>query len=128
MTLFAIIFDVELGSLNACIGALSCLERLIVPTNLPILSSNLICICFPNFSCNLLQSRPTNLHPRGSMFLKTNQFVLNTIYDSFCYNFQRTGRKLIHLHWDSAERKSPKKYFSYFVSLSGLGLEHWLFV
>ena len=29
----------------------------------------------------------------------------------------------------SAERrKSPKKYFSYFVVMSGLGLEPWLFV
>ena len=28
----------------------------------------------------------------------------------------------------SAERKSPKKYFSYFVLMSGLGLEPWLFV
>ena len=28
----------------------------------------------------------------------------------------------------SAERKSPKKYLSYFVLMSGLGLEPWLFV
>ena len=28
----------------------------------------------------------------------------------------------------SAERKSPKKYFSYFILMSGLGLEPWLFV
>ena len=28
----------------------------------------------------------------------------------------------------SAERKSPKKYFLYFVLISGLGLEPWLFV
>ena len=28
----------------------------------------------------------------------------------------------------SAERKSPKKYFLYFVLMSGLGLEPWLFV
>ena len=28
----------------------------------------------------------------------------------------------------SAERKSPKKYFSYCVLMSGLGLEPWLFV
>ena len=28
----------------------------------------------------------------------------------------------------SAERKSPKKYFSYFVLMSSLGLEPWLFV
>ena len=28
----------------------------------------------------------------------------------------------------SAERKSPKKYYSYFVLISGLGLEPWLFV
>ena len=28
----------------------------------------------------------------------------------------------------SAERKSPKKYFSYFVLMSGLGHEPWLFV
>ena len=27
----------------------------------------------------------------------------------------------------SAERKSPKKYFSYFSLMSGLGLEPWLF-
>ena len=28
----------------------------------------------------------------------------------------------------SVERKSPKKYISYFVLMSGLGLEPWLFV
>ena len=28
----------------------------------------------------------------------------------------------------SADRKSLKKYFSYFVLMSGLGLEPWLFV
>ena len=28
----------------------------------------------------------------------------------------------------SAERKSPKKYFSHFILMSGLGLEPWLFV
>ena len=28
----------------------------------------------------------------------------------------------------SAEMKSPKKYFSYFVLMAGLGLELWLFV
>ena len=28
----------------------------------------------------------------------------------------------------SAERKSPKKYFSYFVLMSGLGPEPWFFV
>ena len=28
----------------------------------------------------------------------------------------------------SAERKSPKKYFLYFVLMSGLGLEPWLYV
>ena len=28
----------------------------------------------------------------------------------------------------SAERKSPKKYFLYFILMSGLGLEPWVFV
>ena len=28
----------------------------------------------------------------------------------------------------SAEKKAPKKYFSYFVLMSGLGLEPWLFI
>ena len=39
----------------------------------------------------------------------------NSIYSqSFCQKF--------------AERKSPKKYISYFILMSGLGLEPWLFV
>ena len=29
---------------------------------------------------------------------------------------------------ESAERTSPKKYFSYFVFMSGLGLEPWLYI
>ena len=28
----------------------------------------------------------------------------------------------------SAEKKSPKKYFSYFIFITGLGLEPWLFI
>ena len=47
-------------------------------------------------------------------------FFLKTFHGNFIYS-QSFCQK-------SAERKSPKKYFSYFVLMSGLGLEPWLFV
>ena len=48
------------------------------------------------------------------------QFFLEKLFMAFNYS-QSFCQK-------SAERKSPKKYFSYFVLMSGLGLECWLFV
>ena len=47
-------------------------------------------------------------------------FFWETFHSNFIY-FQSFCQK-------SAERKSPKKRFSYFVLMSGLGLEPWLFV
>ena len=48
------------------------------------------------------------------------QIFWDTFHDNFIYSqsFCQT----------SAERKSPKKYFLYFVLMSGLGLEPWLYV
>ena len=48
-------------------------------------------------------------------------FFWDTFHGNFIFNSQSFCQK-------SAERKSPNKYFSYFVLMSGLGLEPWLFV
>ena len=48
------------------------------------------------------------------IFFKTLCMAIFLYSQSFC---QKSG-----------ERKSPEKYFSYFVLMSGLGLEPWLFV
>ena len=48
------------------------------------------------------------------------QIFWETFHGNFIY-FQSFCQK-------SAERKSPYKYFSYFVLMSGLGHEPWLFV
>ena len=48
------------------------------------------------------------------------QIFWETLHGNFIYS-QSFCQK-------SAERKSPKKYFSYFVLMSGLWLEPWLFV
>ena len=47
-------------------------------------------------------------------------FFWETFHSNFIYS-QSFCKK-------SAERKSPKKYFSYFVLMSGLGLEAWFYV
>ena len=51
---------------------------------------------------------------------RTSDFLRNCLWQFLIY-FHRFCQK-------SALRKSPKKYFSYFVLMSGLGLESWLFV
>ena len=52
-------------------------------------------------------------------FDSERQIFWETFHGNFIY-FQSFCQK-------STERKSPKKYFLYFVSMSGLGLEIWLF-
>ena len=38
------------------------------------------------------------------------------------------GNFIYSQFYSSAERKSPKKYFLYFVLMSGLGIEPWLYL
>ena len=55
--------------------------------------------------------------PTVSTRLRTTDFLRNFSWQ-FLFNFQSSCQKF-------AESKSPKKYFSYFVLMFGLGLEPW---
>ena len=56
------------------------------------------------------------------------QFKVDSERQIFCEIFHGNFIYSQSFCQKSAERKSPKKYFSYFVLMSGLGLETWLFV
>ena len=90
----------------------------------------------------------TNITGHYNPSVRIIDLVSRTTY-VMCVNFIHKWRDLQfkvdsewHIFWEtfhgnfihsqsfcrkSAERKSPKKYFSYFVLMSGLGLELWLF-
>ena len=77
----------------------------------PSFSHHLCCVCqFFIHKCLDLQFKVDS----------KRQIFWETFHSNFIYS-QSFSQK-------SAERKSPKKYFSYFVLMSGLGLEPWLFV
>ena len=56
------------------------------------------------------------------------QFKVDSEWQSFWETFHGNFIYSQNFCQKSAERKSPKKYFSYFILMSGLGLEPWLFV
>ena len=68
---------------------------------------------------SLVRESKTSGETYSKSRLRTTDFLTNFLWQfyllsSFCQK--------------SAERKSPKKYFLYFVSMPGLGFKPWLYV
>ena len=64
------------------------------------------------------------------LYISGGTYSLKSTLNGRCFEKLFHGRFIYSQSFcqKSAERKSPKKYFSYFVLMSGLGLEPWLFV
>ena len=78
---------------------------------------------WPSFSHHLCIACVNFIHKWRDL-----QFKADTEWQIFWETFDSNFIYSQNFCQKSAERKSPKKYFSYFILMSGLGLEPWIFI
>ena len=137
--LFVFYFDVWPGARTLALRLISQHTTQITVTAVPVLElsdDNLFCNTYirhwslPSFCHDYdLVSHPTYvvcvnfITVQGTYSL--NSFPNDKFLRNLSWQFYLLSQFLPDICW---ERKSPKKYFLYFILMSGLGLEPWLFV